>query len=124
MQDDTKRYWMAFNLVKGIGSARMRLLLEYFGEAQTAWEASAAELEAAGLHARLVESMAQARKDGLAERAWETVQKQGITVLTWEDSDYPRRLNEIDQPPPVLYVHGEIAMKTDGLWLLWVRTPG
>jgi DNA processing protein len=109
MQDDPKRYWIAFNLVKGIGSARMRALLEYFGDAQTAWEASPAELEASGLSTRLVDSVAQVRKDGSAERAWEAVYRQGITVLTWEDETYPRRLMEIDQPPPVLYLRGELS---------------
>jgi DNA processing protein len=33
---------------------------------------------------------------------------QGISVLTWEDNAYPPRLKEIDQPPPVLYVRGEL----------------
>ena len=108
MQDETKRYWIAFNLVKGIGSARMRLLLEYFGDAQTAWEAPPVELEAAGLSERLIEGVLQARKEGAAERAWESVLSEGITVVTWEDECYTRRLKEIDQPPPVLYLRGEI----------------
>lgn len=109
MQDDPKRYWIAFNLVKGIGSARMRALLEHFGQAQTAWEASPADLVAAGLSPRLAETVVQACREGLPERTWEAIQKQGITVLTWEDASYPRRLKEIDQPPPVLYLRGELA---------------
>jgi DNA processing protein len=40
---------------------------------------------------------------------WETIEQQGITVLTWEDELYPRRLKEIDQPPPVLYTRGELV---------------
>jgi DNA processing protein len=109
MPDDPKRYWIAFNLVKGIGSARMRALLDYFGEAQTAWEAAPAELEAAGLSVRLAEAVVQARQSGALERTWETIQKEGLSVLTWEDEAYPRRLKEIDQPPPVLYLRGELA---------------
>lgn len=109
MPDNTQRYWMAFNLVKGIGSARMRALLNYFGDAQTAWEASPADLEAAGLSARLVESILQVRQDGSLERAWDALHRQGLTLVTWDDPAYPRRLKEIDQPPPVLYVRGEIS---------------
>lgn len=109
MQNDSRLFWIAFNLVKGIGSARMRALLEYFGQAQAAWEASPAELELAGLSPRLVETVEQVRRAGLPERTWELIQKQGITVLTWEDETYPRRLKEIDQPPPVLYLRGELA---------------
>jgi DNA processing protein len=109
MQDEIKRYWIAFNLVKGIGATRMRALLEYFGDARTAWEAPPAELEAAGLSARLAESVALKRVDGSVERTWEAIQTQGLNVLTWEDECYPRRLKEIDQPPPVLYLRGEIS---------------
>jgi DNA processing protein len=29
-------------------------------------------------------------------------------VITWEDDAYPHRLKEIDQPPPVLYLRGEL----------------
>jgi DNA processing protein len=109
MPDDPKCYWIAFNLVKGIGSARMRALLEAFGTAQAAWEAAPAELEAVGLSARLVEAVRQTRNSGALERTWEVIEKQGLTVLTWEDEAYPRRLKEIDQPPPVLYLRGEVA---------------
>jgi DNA processing protein len=108
MQDDAKRYWVGFNLVKGIGAARMRLLLDAFGSAQAAWQAAPAELEAAGLQGRLVEAMQQVRSSGRMEQAWQNIQQNEIGVLTWEDEDYPRRLAEIDQPPPVLYLRGQI----------------
>jgi DNA processing protein len=44
---------------------------------------------------------------------WEQIQKQGIQVLTWDDEEYPRRLKDIDQPPPVLYVRGGIQPEDD-----------
>lgn len=109
MSEDPKRYWIGLNLVKGIGSARMRALLEHFGSAQAAWEASPGELEAAGLSPRLAEAVAQARASQALERAWAAIQEQGLGVLTWEDPAYPRRLKEIDQPPPVLYLRGALA---------------
>jgi DNA processing protein len=34
--------------------------------------------------------------------------KQGIHVITWSDENYPRRLKEIAQPPPVLYCRGTL----------------
>jgi DNA processing protein len=37
------------------------------------------------------------------------MQTQGINILTWEDENYPRRLKDIDQPPPVLYLRGDLA---------------
>lgn len=41
----------------------------------------------------------------------EQIAAQGIQVLTWEDEAYPARLKEIDQPPPILYLRGELTME-------------
>jgi DNA processing protein len=105
---DLKRYWIGFNLVKGIGSARLRALLDTFGDVETAWRAREEDLRAAGLSARIIENLVQLRADLDLELVWQRVQAQTSRVLTWEDPDYPRRLMEIDQPPPVLYTLGEL----------------
>lgn len=49
---DPKKYWVGFNLVKGIGAVRFRVLLSAFGDAEIAWSASAEELRAAGIGPR------------------------------------------------------------------------
>jgi len=37
----------------------------------------------------------------------------GVKIFTWLDADYPRRLKEIDQSPPVLFVIGSINVEDD-----------
>ena len=104
--DEEKLYWIALNMVYGIGAVRFRSLLAYFGDAKTAWNASESNLRAAGLSEKIAQNLIQLRaaKDlGLIQSQLETLK---VTVLTWEDAGYPRRLHEIDQPPPVLYVRG------------------
>ena len=103
-----KRYWVGFNLVKGIGAARLRLLLNYFGDIASAWKATPQQLISAGLSPKLVETFVQMRAEISLDNIWERIINQGIQVLTWEDDAYPRRLKEIDQPPPVLYVRGTL----------------
>lgn len=117
MEND-KRFWVGFNLVKGIGSARMQMLLEAFGDAESAWNASPEALQAAGLGSKVLENFLKIRSDVSLDRVWERIQDQGITVLTWGDQDYPARLNEIPQPPPVLYVRGTLA--EDDTWAVAV----
>ena len=39
----------------------------------------------------------------------ERIEKAGIKALTWRDDSYPRRLKEVEDRPPVLYVRGELA---------------
>jgi DNA processing protein len=105
---DPKAYWIGFNLVKGIGAVRLRTLIEYFGDLEAAWKAPFDRLRAAGMSPRILDNLLQVRKGCSLEQLWENVQRKGVTVLTWEDEDYPRRLLQIDQPPPVLFVRGEI----------------
>lgn len=102
-----KKYWVGFNLIKGIGAVRMQGLVAYFGDLESAWAASASELAAAGLGSKLIERVIQARAGVDLDKVWERIEQQGIKILTWQDEAYPQRLKEIDQPPPVLYLRGE-----------------
>jgi DNA processing protein len=111
--NNLKPYWVGFSLVKGIGAVRFRALLEFFGRVDIAWQAPSEALRAAGLNARIIENLIQVRSGVSLEQIWERLQAQGIGILTWEDETYPRRLKEIDQPPPVLYVLGELCPEDD-----------
>ncbi len=104
---DDKKYWVGFNLIKGIGAVRMQGLVAYFGDLESAWKASPADLAGSGLGAKVIERVVQARETVDLDKVWEKIEKQGIKILTWQDETYPQRLKEIDQPPPVLYIRGE-----------------
>jgi DNA processing protein len=110
---DEKAYWVGFNLVKGIGSVRLQALLDFYGKLAIAWEAPADSLRAAGLSQKIIESLFAIRSKvdlaGLLERYC----AQGIDVMTWEETGYPKRLKEIDQPPPVLYLRGKLLPEDD-----------
>ena len=102
-----KRYWIGFNLIKGIGAVRMQALLQYFGDLEIAWKAAPVELARAGLGLKAIERILQARQNVDLEKVWAKIETQGIKILTWEDETYPQRLKEIEQPPPVLYIRGD-----------------
>lgn len=106
---DERLYWVGFNLVKGIGAVRFQALLDHFGDAKTAWEASPADLTAAGLGAKVIDRFVDVRSSLDLEKYWDQIQKQHIEVITWQDPTYPPHLKEIDQPPPVLYIRGSIT---------------
>jgi DNA processing protein len=111
---DPRRYYIAFSLVKGIGAVRFRCLLDHFGQADIAWNASAEALHQAGLSNKIIQNLLEVRSKISLDKVWERIQNLGIKVITWEDECYPRRLLEIDQPPPLLYVRGEIL--PEDLW--------
>jgi DNA processing protein len=104
-----KRYWVGFNLVKGIGAVRLKALRDHFGDLAVAWQAPLEALQAAGLSLKLAERVAQIRVQVDLEKYLARIGSQGIQILTWEDELYPARLKEIDQPPPVLYVRGSLT---------------
>jgi len=104
---DDKKYWVGFNLIKGIGAVRMQALINHFDNLESAWKAAPADLVGSGLSMKLIERIVQAREQVDLEKVWARIASQGIKILTWADEAYPQRLKEIEQPPPVLYVRGE-----------------
>lgn len=110
---EEKVYWVGFNLVRGIGAVRLSSLIAAFGSAENAWNATPAQLMEAGLGEKLVENFLQVKRQVNLEQVWKNIEKNEITVLTSADSLYPPRLKEINQPPPVLYVRGEIKLEDE-----------
>jgi DNA processing protein len=105
---DPRLYWVGFNLVKGIGAVRFRALLDFFGDAQTAWQAPPQALLEARLSQKQVENLLKLRSSVSLEQVWQRLEAFKIEVLTWDNQAYPRRLREITQPPPVLYMRGSL----------------
>ena len=103
---DKKVYWVGFNYVKGVGPMRLRALLNFFGDIQIAWEAPSDALRAAGLSQKIIDNLLHVRTHLDIQKEIERATAGGIDILTWDDSAYPKKLLEIHQPPPVLYVRG------------------
>ncbi|MGC8855987.1 MAG: DNA-processing protein DprA [Anaerolineae bacterium] len=104
---DERYYWVGFNLIRGIGSVRLQALIHHFGDLESAWRAAPADLAEAGLGPKVIERLLQARQSVDLPKVWEKITEQGIRIVTWLDENYPSRLKEIDQPPPVLYLRGD-----------------
>ena len=100
------RYWLGFNRVMGIGPAKLRALLDHFGDLETAWRASSSDLREAGLDRRALEYMLAARSAMDLDAEVAKVHRLGAKIVTWDDADYPPQLKSIAAPPPLLYVKG------------------
>jgi DNA processing protein len=105
---DEKAYWVALNKVTGVGAVRMAALLAHCGSAEAAWRASIHDLKEAGIDRRTLENLLKARRELDVEAEWERVHKAGVQVVTLYDDDYPTNLRQIEAPPPILYVRGEL----------------
>ncbi len=118
------RYWIGLNIVPGIGPARLKALLDYFGELDRAWHAGEDELRLAGLDKRSIESLLATRQDISLDEELAKVEGWGARVITWDHAEYPPRLRHIHNSPPVLYVKGEILPRDEwAVAVVGTRTP-
>lgn len=107
------RYWLGFNLVPHIGPMRVRALLAHFGDLEAAWKASATTLRACGLPQNAVEELLYRRERLDLDAELAAIQRLGLKILTWDDKEYPTLLRNIDQPPPLIYIKGEITSEDE-----------
>lgn len=103
-----QEYWVGFNLIPGIGRAKFALMEKHFSTLENAWSAGATELKMAGLEDRSISAILTNRPNISLDAEMEKLERYRIKVLTWNDADYPKRLKEIYDLPPVLYVRGSL----------------
>lgn len=97
------------NMIQGIGLKTIQVLRDVFGSAERALQATTDELNK-------IDPLPPATRDLLRrkpvqypiERELELIQEYGCQVLTLYDAAYPVSLKEIDTPPIVLYIRGEL----------------
>lgn len=111
-------------MTPGLGSRLTGKLLRQFGSPEGIFRASLTELEACRLPsapARAIQSRS-AHKE--AEAELDRVRKLGCQLLNWDDPEYPRRLLEIYDPPPLLYVRGDAAaLNRHSISMVGTRRP-
>jgi len=104
-----REYLIAFNMIRGVGPRRMAALVEAFGSLDRAWRAGLAQLTAtpgigAGIAGAIVEQ--RGRIDPLREEQW--ARQRGGRIVTIADGEYPSELHALADPPPALYIVGEL----------------
>jgi DNA processing protein len=113
-------------MVPGIGPARLRTLVNHFGDPESALAASERELTAVDGIDRVL-----ARKI-LSERSFEKeiqiqlsrLDKSVARIVTFWDKEYPENLKKIYDPPVMLFVRGSLS-NTDkySIAIVGTRTP-
>ncbi len=103
-----EKYWLGFNLVKGIGPAKVQALLNKFGDLRSAWFAREEQLRQIGFDRRAIDSFFTTRAEIDLDQCLADVQAIGVSLLTWDSEAYPSYLREIDGAPHLVYVHGSL----------------
>ncbi|MFO8010903.1 MAG: DNA-processing protein DprA [Dehalococcoidia bacterium] len=106
-------YWVAFNLIPGLGRVRFGQLLDQFGSLEKAWDAGPEELIEAGISDALVRRIVERRSSIEPQAELRRLDESDIRVLNIDDGSYPESLKHIYDPPPLLYVKGSLLTDED-----------
>ena len=106
---DRLTYWMALHSVPGLGPVTFRRILRRMGGVERALQVDDATLaDAGGLAPDAIKAVSRARNRlDWAQRALESLCRQGGGVSRPIDPDYPDVLKDLPNPPPLLYQLGQ-----------------
>ena len=110
MHSDDYVGWLALALTPGLGARMAGKLLGEFGSPDAIFNASLTALEAQRLPAAVAQALHSRRPLSDAAKELAQVQAAGCRLLTWDEPEYPSRLKEIYDPPPLLYVRGNVEL--------------
>jgi DNA processing protein len=103
------RDWLVLHHATGIGGRTLQLLLDSFSGPSAILAATGTQLSAAGLSRPAIEALRETDSPGVAsDLAW--LQQPGNHILTWQHPHYPPLLKQLPDPPPLLYVHGDVTL--------------
>lgn len=100
------KYWLWLTTRKGLGSAGALAVLDHFSTPERAYFGEREDYDLLPLP--------QFAKNSLLDKSMDKPDKilgdcdrLSISLMTFQDADYPQRLREIDVPPLVLYIRGK-----------------
>jgi DNA processing protein len=118
MSREDIKYWVGFSLIPRIGRVKLSQLESHFGSLEQAWQATPSELKRLGLDNSAINAITYWRPKISLDAEMEKLDRYGVKVFTWHDPEYPSRLKEIFDYPPVLYVRGSLLPQDE--WCLAV----
>jgi DNA processing protein len=110
--NDHNRYlaWVALALTPGLGTRTAGKLPQAFGSPEAIFAASLTALEAQRLPAAVAQALHSRQPRSAAAEEIAQAQSADVTLVTWDEPDYPQRLLQIFDPPPLLYLLGDKSL--------------
>lgn len=102
------KYWIGLSKIPGIGRVKISQLLDYFHSLETAWSASTVELKNAGLDSKVVSTLHTLKNKISLDDELDKLQKYKVKAIPFTSPEYPPRLREIHDFPPVLFIRGNL----------------
>jgi DNA processing protein len=110
--DEDRLAWLALVLSPGLGPKRIVDAVARLDAASEIFALPLTGLEALRFPAGAAQFIFDGKARVAAEQQWARVAAQGAALVTHGCVAYPERLREIYDPPPVLWVRGDMALLT------------
>jgi len=110
MDLDASLHWLGLSVTPGLAARLTSRLLKAFGTPEAIFSASLTELESCRLPAPVAQAIHSRDPLKAAEKELAELRKLDGKLIHWGEPDYPKRLLEIFDPPPFLYVRGDPAV--------------
>lgn len=108
--DEDRLAWLALALTPGLGPKRILDAMAQLDAPSQIFTLLLTALEALRFPASAAQSIFDGKARAAAETEWARVVAQGATLVTFGCPEYPERLREIYDPPPVLWVRGPATL--------------
>ena len=109
MDRETLKYWLALNMVVGVGRTLFHRLVQGLGSPREVFSASRSDLlRIQGIGDKIVGEIKRFDVDSAAERELRLANNnEELRILTLESEEYSPLLKSIYDPPPILYIKGK-----------------
>ncbi len=102
--------WLLLSRIPGMGPRTCSALLQDFGTPQGIFAASPQQLASRGLRDKTVAGICNPPPQDLIAADLKWLGREGNQILTLHHPAYPALLKELPDPPPLLYVTGDIRL--------------
>jgi DNA processing protein len=106
---DSVTDWLAIYHAPGVGGATFHNLLDHFGSPANILQGSAGQLRSLGLTQAAVDALRQPGEEALA-RDLDWLALPDNHIITCRSDAWPVLLSQLPDPPPLLYVHGDVSL--------------
>jgi DNA processing protein len=108
--DKNRLAWVALTLTPGLGPKRILRAAQELRDMARLFELSLTELEGLNLPASSAQFLFSGQARSEAERELALIEELKGRVLTYGEEEYPEQLREIFDPPPLLWVLGDVKL--------------
>jgi DNA processing protein len=110
LPDEDRLAWLALALTPGLGPKRILDAMRELDTPSQVLSFSLTDLEGLKFPSEAAQYIFDGKARKAAEAEWTCVAEQGSRIITYFCPEYPERLKEIYDPPPVLWLRGDARL--------------